>query len=137
MKDAASFERTALNRFLGLRLLRAGGGEAEVAVPVRTEFVQEEGVIHGGILSTLADTCAVYALGADLLPGVRLASIEFKVNFFAAAHTPGADLLGSARVLHRGRSTGVCEARVTQDGRLLLTGLFTYLVRPMGGVAAE
>ena len=64
----AVFERTPLNRTLGMRLVDREPGRAEVELPVDGRFVQEEGVVHGGVLATLADTAAVYAVRPDLPP---------------------------------------------------------------------
>ncbi len=50
---------------LGAELLGLAEGAAELSVPIRPEFAQQHGFVHGGIVSYVADnaiTCAA-ALG--------------------------------------------------------------------------
>ena len=44
-------------------------------------LIQEKGVVHGGFLSTLMDSAAVYAIVPDLAVDAGLPGVEFKVNF--------------------------------------------------------
>jgi acyl-CoA thioesterase len=126
----AAFAAIPTNRLLGMELVRAGADGAEVALRLRPELVQEQGVVHGGILATLADTAAVYLTLPTLAPDERMASIEFKVNFLAPAWGDGpeaAPIRAVARPLKAGRRVVVCEARVLQGERLVLAGTFTYM----------
>jgi uncharacterized protein (TIGR00369 family) len=83
--------------------------------------------LHGGIISALADTAAVYAFLPDLEPTRVMTSIEFKVNFLNAALPGKGTLMAESKVLKRGKRTGVCEVEVTQTGKLIAKGIFTYL----------
>jgi len=47
------FGRVPANRHFGFSLLSLRRGAAEVAMPLKHSFVQEEGVVHGGVLTTL------------------------------------------------------------------------------------
>ncbi len=101
----------------------------EVELPVRAEFLQEEGVVHGGILTALADTAAVYLLWPELHPQRSMTGIEFKMNFLGAATAAGGPLLATATPLRIGGTIGVCESVVRQGDRLVAKGTFTFLVR--------
>jgi uncharacterized protein (TIGR00369 family) len=129
MDPAAVFARTPANRFVGLRLLQRSPQRAEVELPVRAELAQEEGVVHGGLLALLADTAAVYLLWPELQPERTLTSIEFKVNFLAAARPDGAALRAVATPLRVGRSVAVCETDVFQGDVRVCKGTFTYLLQ--------
>jgi uncharacterized protein (TIGR00369 family) len=71
------------------------------------------GILHGGLIMTLADSlgalCAVLNLPAD----ARTSTIESKTNFFRAVRSGSAH--GVARPLHVGRSTIVVQTDVTDD----------------------
>lgn len=123
-----SFDETPINRTLGIKLLRSGSEGGEVCMEDCSDHTQEGGVVHGGILTTLADTAAVYAILPDLPEGKRMTSIEFKMNFFRPGLASGGPLLGRSSLLKRGRKVNVCEAEVLQDDRLLAKGTFTYLI---------
>jgi uncharacterized protein (TIGR00369 family) len=124
---AAFFGAIPVNRFLGFTLVACGEGGAEVALPVRAEYLQEGGVVHGGILSALADTAAVYALVPGLSAGRAMTSIEFKMNFLRPALPGRGDLAARSRVVQQGRTVGVCQVEVVQAGRPVALGTFTYL----------
>jgi len=124
---ARTFGHGPLHRWLGLELGERVASGAATRLAVRAEFLQEEGVVQGGILSALADATAVYALMPDLVQGESLTSIEFKLSFLAPGLPGGGPLEARSQVLRRGRTLAVCRSEVSQDGRGLCTGLFTYL----------
>jgi uncharacterized protein (TIGR00369 family) len=105
----APFSDVPCNRFFELELLSRRDDHAEIRMPVKVAYVQEKGVIHGGIITTLADTAAVYAINPDLPPGKTMTSIELKVNFLRVA---------------------VCRVDVLQSEKAVATGIFTYLILP-------
>ncbi len=125
---AERFADVPLNRHLGFRLIARSVDEAVLAMDARPELVQEEGVIHGGVLAALADTAAVYTLIPGLAAGRTMTSVEFKVNFLRPALPDRGPVTARARVVQRGRRIGVCDVEVTQAGRPVARGLFTYLV---------
>lgn len=123
----ARFGQVPANRWLGLRLVSCRPGGAEIAMPVRAEFLQEGGVVHGGIVGALADSCAAYGLVHSLNEGQTMTGVEFKLNFLRPAVLGKGDLVARCRVANRGRRLGVCEVEVAQDGRAVARGLFTFL----------
>jgi uncharacterized protein (TIGR00369 family) len=114
-------------RLFGFQLIRCDEREAEVRMPAREDFAQEYGVVHGGILTALADTAAVYLTLPRLGDSERMTSIELKVNFLEAARPGGGELRAVARLVRAGRRVVVCESTVHQNECAVLVGLFTYL----------
>ena len=122
-----AFSRVPVNRHLGLRLVSRSAETAVVEMSVHQDQVQEGGVVHGGLLSALADTAAVYVFYPSLPEGQSMASIEFKMNFLRPARVDRGPLVARSMVLRRGTKVGVCEVEVTQDNLAIAKGLFTYL----------
>ena len=122
------FGSVPINRLLGLELRASSADGATVALTPRADFGQEYGVIHGGVLSTLADTAAVYAVQPVLKAGERMTSIEFKVNFLAPATAAAGEIVATSKLAKRGRSVAVVHADVKQGSTLVLTGIFTYII---------
>jgi uncharacterized protein (TIGR00369 family) len=120
--------RVPFNEHLQFELIEARDDRAIVRLPEATWFAQEMGVVHGGVIASLADTTAVYAVLQALPEATPMTSIEFKINFLAAAKVQGGELLGRATVLRRGRRVAVVEASVAQGERRVAAGLFTYLI---------
>ena len=127
MEPFSFFAAVPFNQHMGLRLLGIEDGVARVAVDAASSFVQEQGVIHGGVLTILADNAAVYLTLPQLAADERMTSIEFKMNFLEAGRTGGGELVATARVVRSGKRVVVCEAEVKQADRKLAVGLFTYL----------
>ena len=126
---ASLFHAAPINAHLGLRLVRADAEGAEVRLAVGPHLVQEAGVVHGGILTTLADTAAVYSLLPALSSERMLIGIELKLDFLRPARPDGGELVARARALRAGRQLGVARVEVWQDEEQLALGLFTYLFR--------
>jgi uncharacterized protein (TIGR00369 family) len=137
--DRPDLSRVASNRLLGLSLKQRDESGATVVMAARPELAQEYGVVHGGFLAALADTAAVYALLPKLAAGEGMTSVEFKVNFLAAADPEGGEITARATIVKAGRTIRVAQVDVHQSApadsraaagasRHVLTGLFTYLV---------
>lgn len=127
---AERFAAVPVNRHFGFALRDHDASGATVAFTPRAEHAQEFGVVHGAVLSALADTSAVYAILPGLAQGERMTSIEFKVNFLAAARPDGGEILARSSVVRRGRTVAVVRADVHQGETHVLTGLFTYVLLP-------
>lgn len=129
-----SFASVPVNRLFGFELRDHDGGTASVAFRPRAEHAQEYGVVHGGIVSALADTAAVYTILPGLGAGERMTSIEFKVNFLAGATPERGEVVARARLVRKGRTVAVASVDVHQGEVQVATGLFTYIVlRPGPG----
>jgi uncharacterized protein (TIGR00369 family) len=126
----AAFRAVPVNAMLGLELRAATPEGATVAMKPAASMSQEYGVLHGGLLATLADTAAVYALHPFLAAGERMTSIEFKINFLAAARADRGEVLATSSVVKRGRTVAVASVDVRQGEQLVASGLFTYIILP-------
>src|SRR6476646_9726322 len=100
---ALPLHEAPIAKLLGLELIRHDEREAEVRMPARAEFAQEYGVVHGGVLTALADTAAVYLTLPKIPDDERMTSIEFKVNFLQGARPGGGDLRAIARLVRGGK----------------------------------
>lgn len=121
--------RMPLVEVLGMREVEPDeSGATGLAMEPREDLLQSESVIHGGILSTLADTAAAWAVLRDQPRGETLTSVEFKLNFLRPARLDGGELLARGRVVRRGSRIAVIDGEVVQGGEAVARGLFTYLV---------
>lgn len=125
----ASFARQALMTTIGATLVRVAPGEVDIDLPFREDLPQQHGVLHGGIVTAIADSACGDAALSLLLPEAAVLTVEYKVNLLAPAR--GARLLARGRVLRPGRTLTVCRADVAalDDGaeRLVATMLATIM----------
>jgi len=114
--------------WLGLKLVETGEGTAVVEMATTENMANHSGVVHGGMISTLADSAMGRSL-RTLSPGVvRAMSFDLKLNFINAAKV-GETLRATGHVIHAGRRTVVAECRVDgSDGRLVATASATFAV---------
>jgi uncharacterized protein (TIGR00369 family) len=114
--------------WLGLKLVETGEGTAVVEMKTTDDMANHSGVVHGGMISTLADSAMGRSL-RTLSPGVvRAMSFDLKLNFINAAQV-GEKLRATGHVIHAGRRTVVAECRVEgSDGRLVATASATFAV---------
>jgi uncharacterized protein (TIGR00369 family) len=113
---------------IGLREVHRG--EATLILKDREELRNSMGLLQGGILGVLADVAggvSLYSILSDPLK-VVIPTVEFKVNFLRPAR--GGDLVARGRVVHSGRQIAVCQVEVSsEEGVLLATGVFTYMIK--------
>jgi len=122
---AALFATAPFSDRLGLELLSARGGRAEVALTLGRPHMQGLARAHGGVLTALADTAATFAAYSVLEPGAALLTVSLTMNFLGGAEA-GTRLVAKARLLRAGRRIVVSEVQVLDPQETMLaSGLFT------------
>lgn len=106
----ASFAQQAIMRLIGARLARVEPGVVEIELPFRADLTQQDGYLHAGVITTVADSAAGYAAFSLMPAGSRVLSIEFKVNLLRPAR--GELFVARAEVIKAGRTLTVVRADV-------------------------
>jgi uncharacterized protein (TIGR00369 family) len=89
--------------------------------------LQIHGVVHGGILASLADTAGAMAAYPLLPKGTRLATVEMTINYLEAVDR--GPIIAVARVLRLGRSLAVTECEIKDaQGKLAAKSLLTFAI---------
>jgi uncharacterized protein (TIGR00369 family) len=117
------------HQWLGIKVLALHADGIEVKATWREEWVvnQELRFTHGGILATLIDLAADWALVKHTGRGVP--TIDMRVDYHAVA-MPG-DLFARGKVIKPGRQFSTAEAQVfNSEGKLLASGRGTYFTAP-------
>ena len=119
---------SALALTLGLKPGSFGTGTAVFAMDVDPEqHGNVMGTLHGGVLATLADSAMGFAFATTLAVDETFATLEMKVSFLRPVWR--STLTASAHVVHRGKTTGLVECRVTDErDRLIAHATSTCLV---------
>lgn len=95
---------------LGIDLASAGNGECETMLTIGSRHLQQDGFVHAGVQSTMADHTAGAAAGTLIGSGDIVLTAEFKINLLRPAR--GEHLLCRARVINPGRKLMVVESEV-------------------------
>ncbi|BAF86028.1 PaaI family thioesterase [Azorhizobium caulinodans] len=121
----ARIRRAPYHQWLGLSVVEAGDGEIVVEVPWREEFVvnPDIGYTHGGILATLVDLVADWAIATKL--GRPFPTVDLRVDYHRPAMKGVLRVRG--KVIRIGSSFSTSEAYVEDEsGKLLASGRGTY-----------
>jgi uncharacterized protein (TIGR00369 family) len=105
-------------RWAGVELIDASPGHVEIAFEAGPHHLNLQGLVHGGILTTLADTAMGLAVRTVLQPGRRHVTVQLGVEFLSPGR-PG-KIVARGRSVKIGSQLGFAEADVTDpSGRLL------------------
>ncbi|MEV0495216.1 PaaI family thioesterase [Streptomyces atratus] len=98
---------------VGARITAFGDGAATLEVDIRQELQQQNGFVHGGVLSYAADNSITFAAGTTLGPAVLTGG--FSIQYIRPA--TGRTLIARATVVHTGRRQAVvrCDLFAAAD----------------------
>jgi 1,4-dihydroxy-2-naphthoyl-CoA hydrolase len=112
---------------LGIEFLEVGDDFIRGRVPVDRRTLQPAGILHGGVSVVLAETlgsCGAHYCAAE---GDRVVGLDINANHIRA--TRSGWVTGTARPVHRGRSTQVWQIELTNDlGELTCVSRITMAV---------
>jgi uncharacterized protein (TIGR00369 family) len=106
----AGIGRQTLLTTLGISIAELAVGRVMLDLPYRADLCQQNGFVHAGAITTLADSACGYA-AASLMPEDRdVLTVEFKVNLLSPAR--GDRFRATGEVMRAGRTLTVCSAEV-------------------------
>ena len=126
-----NFSRQHVMSLIGASLRRVEPGVVDIVLPYRNDLTQQDGYIHAGILTTIADSACGYAAYTLMPAGSEVLSVEFKVNLLRPA--AGEMFIAEARVMKAGKTLTVtrCDVygRAAEESKLVATMLATMIRR--------
>ncbi|MBA7598499.1 Acyl-coenzyme A thioesterase PaaI [subsurface metagenome] len=112
----ARAEGEPIASFLKMRLLELSPGYAKVAMKVRPEHQNFNGLTFGGMVMAVADQAFAYTVNSVDLPSI---ASQFNIHFIAAAKV-GDELIAEGRLVKSGKRVSIAEMTVTnQEGKLI------------------
>jgi acyl-CoA thioesterase len=128
MSDASPVGKDSnFSRLLGIRILRAENGEAELRMAMQEQMLNLHGRMHGGALYSLIDTALGQASHSLFGGEAGSMTLECKVNYIRGVEA--GEVACHARVLNAGRKVHVLEARVEQGDKLIATAQATFICK--------
>lgn len=112
-------------KLLELELEDVGLGTATLALNVRKDLTQNQGIVHGGAIASLIDTATAFAILSLLTPRERVTTVDLTISYLRPVSR--GRLRAVAKVVRAGRRLFVVSAEVfDNDGNLATTALSTY-----------
>jgi uncharacterized protein (TIGR00369 family) len=139
-KSREIFERQSFMRMIGAGIAWLSPGACDLELPYRDDLCQQNVFLHGGVITSIADTSCGIASSTLLAPEAGILSVEFKYNMMAPA--TGERFIARGRVVRPGRTLTIAESAVfavkggveTEIGRMLATMMF---LEGKGGMTAQ
>ncbi|MGW4966896.1 PaaI family thioesterase [Nonomuraea sp. NPDC004186] len=107
-------------------------GRVVITPPARPEVTQQNGYVHAGASSAIADSTGGYAAFTLFPEGTSVLTVEYKINLLAPAAGDHIEAVGT--VLKPGRTLTVCCLEVfathQQQRTLIATGQQTLICVP-------
>lgn len=124
-----SFARQTVMAAFGATLGRVEAGRVEIELPFRFDLCQQNGYLHAGISTTIADSAGGYAALSLFDAGEDVLTAEFKMNFLAPAD--GDRFVATGQVIKSGRRLSICQVEVNalrgNNATLCVVGLMTVM----------
>jgi len=125
-----NFAQQSVMNLIGASLSLVGPGIVEITLPYRQDLTQQNGYLHAGMITTIADSACGYAAFTLMPPGAGVLSVEFKVNLLRPAK--GDSFVARAEVIKAGKTLTVVRADVfalSEEDRTLIATMQGTMIR--------
>jgi len=125
-----NFAQQSVMTLIGASLSLVEPGIVEITLPYRQDLTQQNGYLHAGMITTIADSACGYAAFTLMPPGAGVLSVEFKVNLLRPAK--GDSFVARAEVIKAGKTLTVVRADVfalSEEDRTLIATMQGTMIR--------
>ena len=112
--------------FLGIKIEEFSGGNARCSLELKNHHLNNGGRVHGGVLTSLADTAAGVAVRSVRPEGKASATTDLSIAFIRPP--TGNSLLALAEVIHAGRRLFRTEISVFSEEKLVARTNATFMI---------
>jgi uncharacterized protein (TIGR00369 family) len=121
-------------RLLSMTIKELDIGRAVVEIDLDDKHIQAFGVVHGGVVASVIDTAAFWAVFCELEENAGITSVDININYLAPVQS--GKLLATGRRIKLGSTIGLAEADIiNEDGKMIAHGTSTIMVLPDRGLA--
>jgi 1,4-dihydroxy-2-naphthoyl-CoA hydrolase len=130
-QDAIFRDYKGFDALYGLEILEYSEESVRAQVPVADKILQPFGLVHGGVMASIAETLASVGTAVAVVPeGNAAMGLSNQTSFLRPISEGTVHAVATRR--HRGRTTWIWDVEITDDaGRLCAMTRMTIAVRPM------
>ena len=136
-KVRASFDRQTFMQTIGAKLVSLSPGRCEVELPFRADLCQQNGYLHGGLVTTIAANATGYAAFSLMPANSSVLGTEYKINLLNPA--AGERFVAVGQVLKPGKLLSVveCDVEAIKAGQKKLIAKMLATMMCLEGVPDE
>jgi len=112
-KVRASFARQTFMDTIGGSIAALSPGYCEVELPFRRDLCQQNGYLHGGVITSIAANAAGYAAFSLMPANSSVIGVDYKINLLDPA--AGERFIAKGRVLKAGRTLSAVECEIEAE----------------------
>lgn len=118
-------ENSPFYQLLSMKIEEVRDNYARISIKIEKKHIQFLETVHGGVIASLADSAAAWAVyGSSNLKGIPV-TVEMKINFLKPVKS--GKLVAEARNIHGGSRIFVSDVEVKNGkGNLVAKSLVTY-----------
>ncbi len=114
---------------LSMKLIDLEWGMAVLEVDLSVKHLQPFGYVHGGVIASVMDAAAFWAVFPQIKDGLGLTTVEIKVNYLAPVQK--GKLIAKGQSIKTGKTLALGEASIYGvEGNLLAHGTATMMIVP-------
>lgn len=113
--------------FVGIKVVSAGRRRSRLRLPWRPDLTQPLGFVNGGIVATLADAAAGWALFPEIDHPENCTTLQMQINFLAPVIRQS--MVATAKIVRLGRTTALMDVDVHAGRTLCAKALVTYHIK--------
>ena len=123
----SSFVRQNFLALLGAELESVEPGRVVISCRRREDRTQQQGFLHGGLVTSIADVTCGYTALTVIPVGQEVLTVEFKINLLRPV--TGRKIIAAGSVIKAGKSLVITEAEVTDadSGKIVAKMLATMI----------
>lgn len=122
-------DTSPFHSWAGIKLLELGDGTADVYVDLQEHHLNPYGIVHGGMIASLADAAIGIAMRTRLDPAFVHVTAQLDLHYLGMVKA--GRVIGRGRTVHLGSKMGYGEADIEDaDGTLIARASATFIVLP-------
>lgn len=127
----SSFDKQAFLALIGAELELVEKGKVLISCRRKDTLTQQQGFLHGGVVTTLADVSCGYAALTVMPDDAEVLTVEFKINIMRPASSE--KIIATGTVIKAGRTLVIAESAVTDGSgeNVIAKMLATMVVSPV------
>ncbi len=122
-----AFEAVPFAHFLGIELGELRRGTATLRLMLRDELLRNGGIAHGGVVASLADTAAAFALLTLSERGQSSATVDLTIHYLRPLVQ--GRVHATSRVIRAGRRIVSISVEVFDESETLVATALTSFIR--------